>query len=115
MCNKAQGFYGHEHSLCPEIVPDKESQQVIFLSDQECADDMLAAMDDDSRASWSNISKEDLIAGHFSTGRNIRNHYKMWWDDNHFSNAEVEEMHPDARSMRVMRLVWEAVNGEQDE
>jgi len=59
--------------------------------------------------------KEDLIQYHSSTGRFIRNHYRLWekkWEPEMVDGSDHSPHHPDAISMRVIESVWEKGNSQ---
>lgn len=84
----------------------------MFLSEDEIVADMLSRMDDADRETWLKTTRDELISGHNTTGRNIRNYYKLWDSDNPhvvFEPANHDKF-PDQFSQRVIERVWDAVN-----
>jgi hypothetical protein len=78
------------------------------LSDDEIVVDMISEIEANlvSKETWLKLSYENLIEGHHTTGRAIRNYYLMWDEKNPYFNENDPETHPDERSMRVMRKIW---------
>lgn len=77
-----------------------------YLTKQQVVDDILATMTETERETWKAVPKDELIACHHTTGRAIRNHYKLW--DN--LNPHLEGKHPDDYSMEIVEAVWESIN-----
>jgi alkyl sulfatase BDS1-like metallo-beta-lactamase superfamily hydrolase len=94
-----------KHSHEPETVGR-------FMTNEEIVADILSTMAADEKCSWTTIQRNELIEGHSSTGRAIRNYYMMWYPDNPYTDSSTPDSptHADARSMRVMEGVWDAIN-----
>jgi hypothetical protein len=87
-----------------------------YLTEDEIVQSLLGKMDDVSRATWRSVKRTDLIQGHHSNGRMIRNQYGLWDEGNpHVVFDPVDHVnHPDQMSMRIMEKVWDALNTEKD-
>lgn len=84
----------------------------LYPSNDEIVEDMvrrIRAGDPVNLHMWQLAAKEDLFALHHGTGRNIRNTYNMWDENNLHSVLDdpMHEMHPDQRSHAVIEKVWE--------
>ena len=79
-----------------------------YLTEDEIVQDIIKEADD----SWTQVSKEDLLLGHFTTGRAIRNCYKLWDKENpHVVLNDVNHTNfPDQMSTRIMEKVWDKLN-----
>lgn len=82
------------------------------MSNEEVIADILSTMSLEEKCSWTTIQRDELIEGHHSTGRAIRNYYMMWYLDNPYSDSSEPDSptHADARSMAVMEGIWDAIN-----
>lgn len=57
-------------------------------------------------------SKDDLVRYHDSTGREIRNRFKLWerkWTPDVRNGIDHSPEHPDNISQEVLEAVWERV------
>jgi hypothetical protein len=77
--------------------------------------DIVANLDDESKARLRSTSKEDLIQFHLSWGMGIRNNYKFWSNKKLLESCDKQRgyvgfIHPDDASVIVMQGVWEVVN-----
>lgn len=52
-------------------------------------------------------SAEDMIIYHFGVGRQIRNRFGLWKEDNPYTNLDGEENNPDEVSHRILERIWE--------
>lgn len=82
-----------------------------FLTEPEIVQHMMRRIDGNGeptpeRKSWSDVAYADLIQGHHTTGRHIRNYYQLWDRRNPLTETE----HPDDVSLRIMQKVWCEVN-----
>jgi len=91
-----------------EEVEEAEAQQLPIMTFDQIVEHMLAGMDEVAKTSWKNVLRDQLIMGHHSTGRAIRNNYRLW-EENH---PAVGDKHPDDVSMEIMEQVWDRVNGQ---
>lgn len=95
------------------LLPTKSHSQINqrYLSEAQIVDsvyDRLTPADIDTLRS---TVKEDLIMFHHSTGKAIRNNYRLWYHplaDNHIGNPDGE-YHPDNWSMRIIEKVHQRV------
>lgn len=83
-----------------------------FLSPSAVVDDMVESLRSNPEAvqSWLDIeNRSDLIQGHHTVGRYIRNHYGLWLEGNPFVDPTDSEgdKHPDAVSMWIIEQVWD--------
>jgi hypothetical protein len=92
-----------------------------FLSDNEIVDDIVRCIEGDpkSLSDWLTCPFEDLIMLHHGTGTHIRNYYKMWAEENPFSNIDPPANtagivdhpdFPDQRSQRCIERVWQMIH-----
>lgn len=83
-----------------------------YLSVGEIVDDIYGKIDEGSHAELVKIDDErELFGFHHTTGRYIRNHYKLWDD----ANPYTMDVHPDDLSMAIITLVWKRVRAEDKE
>lgn len=85
-----------------------------YLSPTEIATEMIKKLRPAARLSWTEIPESDLIMGHHSVGRDIRNYYKLWHADNPYTDASDPngDKHPDQVSMAIMHDVWQRLQRE---
>jgi hypothetical protein len=56
---------------------------------------------------------DEMIEFHGTVGRHIRNYYKLWehpWAPEVVDGVDVSPNHPDAISMRILKIVWHLVH-----
>ena len=80
--------------------------------------DIVANLDDESKARLRSTSKDDLIQFHLSWGMGIRNKYKFWSNKKLLESCDKHRgyagfIHPDDASVIVMQSVWEEVNAQK--
>lgn len=81
-----------------------------YLTIEQMAKDIFRNMSEgDRRYLGLFADKEKLIVFHHTNGRAIRNHYKLWDENNPHTDATdgASERHPDQVSQRVIERVWE--------
>lgn len=92
-----------------------------YLTEDEIVEDLIRTMPAESVDSWKRVPKKELILGHHTTGRAIRNHYHLWDKDNPYTVNDPEPnsdgvidhpLFPDQVSMRIMEKVWEKLNND---
>lgn len=88
-----------------------------FKGVEEIIEDMLLyKMAEADKAQLKAMTEKDLIQLHHSFGRWIRNHYKLWDENNPHTllnyepvmieGVDCSEKHPDAVSMAVIEGMW---------
>lgn len=98
-------------SDCERIdLSDLEPEVVIIpvpiMTVEEIIQDLLSKMDDAARKTWLDVEKSQLVHGHHSTGRSIRNTYRLW-EENH---PACIDKHPDDVSMEIMEAIWDKLH-----
>jgi hypothetical protein len=88
-----------------EVKPDPR----MTMTFDEVVADILAAMTDVEVKTWLGVSENDLIMGHHTTGRAIRNTYGLWTPGNPIVGTDENKKHPDDVSMEIMKAVWNKV------
>lgn len=95
-----------------------------YLSNAEIAADICFKMrlNAAERERWLVADRDELPFVHHGTGRNIRNVYLMWDQENPYSFVGAmpnpatglvdSPYHPDQRSMAVIEMVWEQLRRE---
>lgn len=85
---------------------DPNDPRMTMTFDQ-IVENLLGSMDEKARKSWLEIDEEDIIEGHHTTGRSIRNTYGLWT----VGNPTVPTgKHPDDVSYEIMMAVWKRVH-----
>lgn len=89
----------------------------LFMSEDEIVSFIFKSMNEAQVMSWTNISRDDLIAAHHTTGQSIRNAFGLWDENNQHVNLgdPSSDDFPDQMSMRIMERVWDAVCGDRIE
>ena len=95
----------------PLLVQDLETYEGVVA-------DIVAKLDDVSRAKLRGLKKDDLYLHHHGWGTSIRNRYGLWSDGPLLKRCAAragrgEFIHPDSASMLIMEGVWEVVNAQQ--
>lgn len=88
------------------------TEPTTFMDENEIVNDLIRRMSEDDVRSWRKYKKEDMILGHHSTGRSIRNEYHLWHSENPHTdgNDPNGDNHPDQMSHRIMEKVWTVLN-----
>lgn len=78
-----------------------------YLSADAIIEDFFSKMSSDNIREAATIPDGDLIKYHHSTGRMIRNEYRLWAEENPFTDSSDPngELHPDQLSFVVMKRV----------
>jgi len=87
--------------------PFKKKKDVTTMTIDEIVLDI--AKNPESKGILTN-KREDLIVLHHSSGRWIRNEYKLWerpWEPVIIDGVDHSENHPDALSMQVMEKLYD--------
>ena len=77
---------------------------------------IVVRLDEESKAVLRRMKQRDLIQFHDSWGRDIRNEYKLWFNEKLRRSCaqqcnEAGDMDPEGASGVIMNGVWRAVNG----
>jgi hypothetical protein len=94
------------------IVPDAKSLDTY----DDVVSDIVVKLDEESKALLRRMKQRDLIQFHDSWGRDIRNAYKLWFNEKLRRSCaqqcnETDDMDPEGASGVIMDGVWRAVNG----
>lgn len=83
-----------------------------FFTEDEIVEQELANLDPKSRAYLMGLPKDDVIMLHHGTGTRIRNFYRLWDENNPFTdNADpMGDKFADQVSQRIIVRIWESVN-----
>jgi hypothetical protein len=95
---------------------NKEAAERLYLSEAQIVDDIFHNMSPADRRTWLTVTKKsELIAGHHSTGRSIRNRYLLWSPHNPLTDITdpKSKRFPDQVSQRIIEKVWERVKTEE--
>lgn len=95
---------------------NREAAERLYLTEEQIIDDIFKNMSPADRKTWLEVSKRDeLIRGHSSTGRSIRNRYLLWSPNNPLVDLTDPMSHkfPEQVSQRIMEKVWERCKAEE--
>lgn len=85
-----------------------------YLSPLDIVSDMVNFMDKKNMIRWANAGDSELAMSHLGTGMNIRNHYKMWHENNPYFKLEdaivkdgviIDPLFPDNACSVIMRMI----------
>ena len=81
--------------------------------------DLVARLDEESKARLRETSKGSLILYHHGWGMGIRNGYRLWSNPALRTSCgetagyqNPQSIHPDEASMLIIKAVWEAVTAQ---
>ena len=84
--------------------------------DEIVCDVLLYKLTETAKQELRRLEYDDLIQLHRTFGRDIRNEYKLWDENNPLTmknyqavvvdNVDVNPKHPDSVSMQIIRQVW---------
>jgi hypothetical protein len=84
-----------------------------YLSPEEIVNDLLTSLPKRDLNVIKHTVQKDLIFFHMNLGRDIRNNYKLWDEDNPYTSpkqkthAEYQPIHPDELSFTIIGMLWE--------
>lgn len=86
-----------------------ETYSSYYMTEDEIVDHFIGRLSDEALKSWIAVAKDDLIGGHHGTGRNIRNYYALWHEENPYTDSSdpMGDLHPDNMSGRIIERIWE--------
>lgn len=87
-------------------------EPLVFLSETQIVEGIVSSLSEDDRNVIRTFKFEGLIGIHHTTGRAIRNDYRLWHPDNPHTVVfdSFHDNHPDQMSMRIIERVWRTVN-----
>jgi hypothetical protein len=88
---------------------NKEAAERLYLSEAQIVDDIFENMSPADRKTWLRVkSKRELISGHHTTGRSIRNRYLLWSPHNPVTDITdpQSDKFPDQVSQRIIEAIW---------
>ena len=87
------------------------------MSEDQIADDIFKNLSEEDRLNVMAIDdRDDMGQFHHTTGRWIRNEYKLWdrpWTPDIKNGIDFSQDHPDAISTRIMEKVWDRVHAHE--
>lgn len=102
-------------SLQKSLIELWDKPRLEFLSFDEIVEKLLNEMEEESKEVLLTVEKkEDLIQFHSGVGMHIRNDFKLWHEDNPYTDASDAEglLHPDQFSMAIIEKLWETLKGD---
>ena len=83
------------------------------MTEAEIVDDMLKRMSPVDKHICGHTSKDRLIGFHHGVGTSIRNYYRLWDDNNPYTDNSdpMGDFFADQVSQRIIEGIWEKLNG----
>lgn len=84
----------------------------LYASPERIANEIAIALTPEERAILKLSSKQSMIRYHHTVGRFIRNHYRLWDEENPYTDVSdpSDDHHPDQVSHTILEKVWERVH-----
>ena len=108
---KRAKLYSRIRKVVKQLDEKETKVETVYMDDDQIIQDILADTNEEDVKGWQSISFDNLVKFHHTTGRDIRNQYKMWDSKNPYNQDRSSAR----RSMDIIKRIWKIHNPDKTE